>query len=147
VLYENGQWLGRMKTYYQIEISLHILLSVASLLISISLFKTQIFLGIVFSIISLYFVIISFLVVIKINIYDNYIIAYKLLNKKNIPFCNIKNITIEKRHFIGEGRYSTRKALVVSYIEDSGYGDELILSYNDDMYNQLKNSTQVKITN
>ncbi|MDD2791332.1 MAG: hypothetical protein PHU40_11815 [Sulfurimonas sp.] len=102
------------------------------------MFKTQVFLGIVFLILGIYFIVISFLVFVKINIYADYLIAYKLLNNNKIPFNNIKDIIIENRYFVGEGRFSTREALVVSYIESSGYGGELIFNYDEDMYNHLQ---------
>lgn len=127
-----------MKTYYQFNIVVHLLISAALFIISNIMFKTQVFLGIVFLILGIYFIVISFLVFVKINIYADYLIAYKLLNNNKIPFNNIKDIIIENRYFVGEGRFSTREALVVSYIESSGYGGELIFNYDEDMYNHLQ---------
>jgi hypothetical protein len=102
-----------------------------------AMFQIQIIGGIVLAFCSFYYIIISFLVIIKINIYEDCIITHKLLTKKKIMFANIKNVSYDKRHFIGEGRFSERQAVVVSYTEDSGYGDEVFFNHNENLHNHL----------
>lgn len=88
---------------------------------------------------SLFYLLFCFLVIFKIDILKDRLIAYKLLRKNSIPFKNINGLTEENRHFIGEGRFSTRKALVIAYTENSGYGDELVLTYNNNLHHYLEN--------
>ena len=87
--------------------------------------------------------IIAFLIYTKIDIDSKYLIAHKLLNKTKVSLDSIKNIFIENRHFIAEGRFSSRKAIIVLYIETSGYTGELIFNYNEEMYNYLKKALSV----
>lgn len=126
-----------MKTFYQFEIALLFLVTIILSLISAFMFHIQIIAGIVFLIAGLFYLLCCFLVIVKTDIHDDRLIAYKLLGKKNIPFKNVNGLTVENRHFIGEGRYSTRKALVIAYIEVSGYKDELVLTYNNDLHHYL----------
>ena len=131
--------MQKMKTFYQYEITLHFLGTVILSLISAFMFQNQMFVGIIFLITSLVSLLYCFLVIFKINIFEDQLIAHKLFGKNSIPFKNINGLTVENRHFIGEGRFSTRKALVIAYTEDSGYGDELVLTYNDDLHHHLEN--------
>ena len=59
------------------------------------------------------------------------------MSKNNIPFKNISGLTVEQRLFIGEGMISTRQALVIAYSEDSGYKDEMVLTFNNDLHHYL----------
>ena len=127
-----------MKNYYQFNIVVHLLIALVLFLISKAMFEIQVIAGVIFLIAGLYYVIMSFLVVVKISIYDDCIVSHKLLTKKKIPLNNIKNVTVEKRHFMGEGRLSERQAVVVSYVEEAGYGDEIFFNYNASMYSDLK---------
>ncbi|WP_345986337.1 hypothetical protein WCX49_04245 [Sulfurimonas sp. HSL-1656] len=128
-----------MKTFYQFEIALHFLVSTILSLISVSMFQVQMIAGIVFLIGGLFYLLCCFLVIYKINILDDRLVAYKLLAKNSISFKNINGLTEENRHFVGEGKLSTRKALVIAYTEHSGYGGELVLTYNSDLHHYLEN--------
>ena len=127
-----------MKTFYQFEIIIHFFVSVAMFIISVFMFDIQIIAGIVLMTISLFFLLYCFLVIVKIDIYNDRLIVHKLLRKSNIFFQDINRLTVENRHFIGEGRWSKRQAIVITYIENSGYGDELVLTYNDNLYHYFR---------
>jgi len=81
----------------------------------------------------------------KIEVHKDKLIVYKIFSKeKVIPFNSIESITKGRRAFYGQILVK-RDALIISYIEPSGYKCELSDLYNEEMYTYINSYFSVYI--
>ena len=71
----------------------------------------------------------------KTVLYKNKIVVHKIFRTHTILLTQINTLFKEPRVY---GKYSTRECLIITYTENTGYGDELVYPYDQQMYTLIK---------
>ena len=71
----------------------------------------------------------------KTVLYKNKIVIHKIFRTHTILLTQINTLFKEPRAY---GKYSTRECLIITYTEDTGYGDELVYAYDHEMYTLIE---------
>ena len=73
---------------------------------------------------------------IKTELYDNKLVIHKLFRTNEILLKNISSLKKEKRSY---GKYpNLKECLIIEYKELSGYGDELVYVYDEEMHKLIQ---------
>ena len=71
----------------------------------------------------------------KTVLYEDRLVVHKLFRTNTILLSQISSLFKERRAY---GKYGTRECLIITYTEPTGYGDELVFTYDLEMHTLIE---------
>lgn len=123
--------MNKIASFKGKDITINIIVTIIIFIVGYSILEHQKIGGVALMVGSLFASLTIFQDDIKTVLYDNVLVVHKVFQKKEILLQNINSIYEENR---ANDLYNVIKCLVISYTEQSGYGDELVYAYDKYLY-------------